>query len=80
MSVLRAVSALKQRDCRSRLREHRGLCQCMCERLLAVVQLRISLPRRCRSRWADPSLKTFDPSVKTFVCELQIHHRVSGDA
>ena len=34
---------------------------------------RISLLLRCRNRWGDPS-------VKTFVCELQIHHQVSAAA
>ena len=41
--------------------------QCSCHSELP----RASLCRRCRSRWQEPS-------VKTFVCELQVHHTVSG--
>ena len=35
--------------------------------------LRISLHSCCRNRWGESS-------VKTFVCELQIHHQVSDAA
>ncbi len=37
--------------------------------------LRVSLHSCCRNRWDDKKL-----SVKTFVCELQIHHQVSDAA
>jgi hypothetical protein len=60
--------------------EHLSLCQCTtsCMHAAVVVHgcsrlLRISLLLRCRNRWSDPS-------VKTFVCELQIHHQVSDAA
>ena len=46
---------------------------CSSTAVVAVGELRISLRLRCRNRWGDPS-------VKTFVCELQIHHEVSDAA
>jgi hypothetical protein len=51
------------------------LLACSCSTaVVAVVLPCISLHLRCRNRWST------DPSVKTFVCELQIHHQVSDAA
>jgi hypothetical protein len=64
--------------CRSLRAEHLSLFQCMSSCLHTAAVAAVGLPCisqrwRCRNFWGDPS-------VKTFVCELQIHHRVSDAA
>jgi hypothetical protein len=74
-SAFRTVSTLQRCACRSLPAARRVSCRCTtlllaCDCSFIVVAVGFLLQLRCRNRWGDSY-------VKTFVCELQIHHQVS---